>query len=130
VLCVPGAEFGLLVQAGAALATGNAARIRAPKPLQAALGSLPEALCGRVLLAEDGDASDSVAVLFEGDGDALRELGREIAALDGAIRPIFGATAGALLAGAEDYPLELLLAERSTSTNTAAAGGNVGLMSL
>ena len=60
-------------------------------------------------------------MLFEGDADALRDLARHVAALDGPVRPI-------LRVG--DQPLDLLLAERSTSTNTAAAGGNASLMTI
>jgi len=70
------------------------------------------------------------AVLFEGEREALRILLGEIAALDDPIRPVFAATPDGLAAGCEDNPLDLLLAERSVSTNAAAAGGNASLMSL
>lgn len=46
------------------------------------------------------------------------------------IHAIFAATPDARRAGSQDYPLEFLLAERVISTNTAAAGGNAGLMTL
>ena len=65
------------------------------------------------------------AVLFEGERDALLRCAQEVAALEGPIRPIFAVQPGPL-----SYPLDFLLAERSTSTNTAAAGGNAGLMAL
>ena len=41
-----------------------------------------------------------------------------------------GTTTSGLADGSEDYALELLLAEVSISTNTAAAGGNAKLMSI
>ena len=70
------------------------------------------------------------AVLFEGDRDALRALARDVAALPGPIRPIFASSPGGLRTGEEELSLEFLLDERSVSTNTAAAGGNAGLMAI
>ncbi|MBV1795686.1 trifunctional transcriptional regulator/proline dehydrogenase/L-glutamate gamma-semialdehyde dehydrogenase [Siccirubricoccus sp. G192] len=130
VLCVAATEFGLLVQIGAALATGNTARVWAPEALRTLLDGLPVELRDRITLAESRDASGCAAVLFEGDGDALRNLAQEVAGLEGPIRPVFGAASDALQAGSADYPLDFLLAEHSVSTNTAAAGGNAGLMTI
>jgi RHH-type proline utilization regulon transcriptional repressor/proline dehydrogenase/delta 1-pyrroline-5-carboxylate dehydrogenase len=135
-LCLPATEFGLLAQVGAALATGNAARVwtedGALRHLLAELSQgLPHRLRRRVApAAGHRGAAGCAAILFEGDAEALRALGQEVAALDGPIRPVFAATPEALRGGAEDYPLEFLLAERSASTNTAAAGGNASLMTL
>jgi len=130
VLCRPATGFGLWAQLGAALATGNTARVVLPPALEDALKGIPEALRGRIQPARAEDAAACAVILFEGDGDALRTLCAEVAALDGPVRPVFGATSGALHAGEEDYPLELLLAERAVSTNTAAAGGNASLMTI
>jgi RHH-type proline utilization regulon transcriptional repressor/proline dehydrogenase/delta 1-pyrroline-5-carboxylate dehydrogenase len=132
VLCVPSTEFGLSVQIGAALATGNAARVFAPAPsLQAVLAdALPTELRARVAVAEARDATGCAAVLFEGDRDRMRDLCWEVAGLPGLIRPVFAAGPGALRAGTEDYALEFLLEERTVSANTAAAGGNASLMAL
>ena len=77
-----------------------------------------------------GSVVGCAAVLFEGDGDALRRLCQEVAALPGPVRPVFVAAPNASRAGSEEYPLEFLLEERSISTNTAAAGGNATLMAL
>jgi RHH-type proline utilization regulon transcriptional repressor/proline dehydrogenase/delta 1-pyrroline-5-carboxylate dehydrogenase len=130
-LCVPSTEFGLLVQVGAALATGNAARVFAASALQAVLpDDLPADLRARVALAESRDATGCAAVLFEGDADALRGLCREVAALPGPIRPVFAAAPAFLRAGTGNYPSEFLLEERSVSANTAAAGGNASLMAI
>jgi RHH-type proline utilization regulon transcriptional repressor/proline dehydrogenase/delta 1-pyrroline-5-carboxylate dehydrogenase len=118
VLCLAETEDGLLTQIGAALATGNRALVRAPAVLGGLLEELPAAL--RAHVVSDGAAD---VVLFEGGAEALRAAALDLAvAEDGPIRPIFTA--------APDYPLEFLLAERSTSTNTAAAGGNASLMTI
>ena len=131
VLCVPSTEFGLAAQVGAALAGGNAARVLAPPPLRAAVENLPAELAALVSTAADLRAAEGcAAVLFEGNGDALRRLCQEVAALPGPVRPVFAAAVDALRAGSEEYPLEFLLEERSISTNTAAAGGNASLMAL
>ncbi|MBD0271552.1 MAG: bifunctional proline dehydrogenase/L-glutamate gamma-semialdehyde dehydrogenase PutA, partial [Acetobacteraceae bacterium] len=129
--CVPATEFGLLAHVGAALATGNAARVFAPPPLAVAVDGLPTELAGRVTVTGSvGDAAGCAAVLFEGDRDALRALARDVAALPGPIRPIFASSPGGLRTGEEELSLEFLLDERSVSTNTAAAGGNAGLMAI
>ncbi|EFH13685.1 hypothetical protein, partial [Teichococcus cervicalis] len=60
---------------------------------------------------------------------ALLAFAAELAAAEGAVRPLLALSPAALASGAE-YPLELLLAERSISINTAAAGGNASLMRL
>ncbi len=120
VLCLPRTMRGMFHQIGAALATGNIARVVVPDALLGVLDRLPPALRGRVTVAAGADASGSAAVLFEGDADALRDLARQVAALDGPIRPVL----------VEPYPLDLLLAERSLCINTAAAGGNASLMTI
>jgi RHH-type proline utilization regulon transcriptional repressor/proline dehydrogenase/delta 1-pyrroline-5-carboxylate dehydrogenase len=130
-LCVPSTEFGLLAQVGAALATGNAARVCAPPALRTVLADgLPAGLRARVALVEARDATGCAAALFEGDSDALRGLCSDVSGLPGPIRPVLAAAPAALRAGTEDYPLEFLLEERSVSTNTAAAGGNASLMAI
>ena len=130
VLCVPRTEFGLLVQIGAVLATGNRAAVLAAADLGAVVAGLPEGVQDRVALVADRAAMAWAAVLFEGDKDGLRALNREMAGMEGAIAPVFGVGCEALAAGGEDYPLVWLLRERSVSTNTAAAGGNASLMAI
>jgi RHH-type proline utilization regulon transcriptional repressor/proline dehydrogenase/delta 1-pyrroline-5-carboxylate dehydrogenase len=114
-LCVAQTEAGLLAQLSAALATGNRALVQAPGLPR----DLPDELRSVVEPVREG--SPFAAVLFEGDGEALLRLNREVAALPGPVRPVFGPG---------DYPLPLLLRERVVSTNTAAAGGNAGLMTI
>jgi RHH-type transcriptional regulator, proline utilization regulon repressor / proline dehydrogenase / delta 1-pyrroline-5-carboxylate dehydrogenase len=129
-LCVPSTELGMLVQVSAALATGNRARLWLPEALRDGLAGLPTTLLPHVLVAREGDVGAAAAVLFEGNADALCSLAQRLAGLDGPIRTIFSAAPGLLSEEADDYPLEFLLTERATSTNTAAAGGNASLMTI
>jgi len=129
-LCLPSSAFGAYAQVSAALATGNKALVWAEPPVRELLAGLPAALAAMVTLLPGLDSSGADAVLFEGDSDALRDLSVRLARQEGAILPVFGASPAGLAAGMEDYPLDLLLSERSVSTNTAAAGGNASLMSI
>jgi RHH-type proline utilization regulon transcriptional repressor/proline dehydrogenase/delta 1-pyrroline-5-carboxylate dehydrogenase len=70
------------------------------------------------------------AVLFEGDSDTLITLAQEIAKRPGPILSV-QTVPSHLGSGTEaDYVLDRLLAERSVSVNTAAAGGNANLMTI
>ncbi|GAB4167071.1 MAG: trifunctional transcriptional regulator/proline dehydrogenase/L-glutamate gamma-semialdehyde dehydrogenase [Thalassobaculales bacterium] len=113
--CMAATRSGLLLQIGAALATGNLVQVEDPPP------GLP------VVTRHAGPAD---AVLFEGDADALLAEERRLAALDGPLVPVFACSREGLAAGREDYPLEWLVEERSVSVNTAAAGGNASLMTI
>ncbi|MCR0985212.1 trifunctional transcriptional regulator/proline dehydrogenase/L-glutamate gamma-semialdehyde dehydrogenase [Roseomonas populi] len=119
VLCRGTTHEELVTQLAACIATGNIARIGAAD--LGRLGALPSSIAAHVR-AGDGMA-ESDAILFEGGDEALRGLLREAAEAPGAIRPVITARDGL-------YPLDMLVAERSVSTNTAAAGGNASLMSL
>jgi RHH-type proline utilization regulon transcriptional repressor/proline dehydrogenase/delta 1-pyrroline-5-carboxylate dehydrogenase len=121
VLCQAGGTEGLALQLAACLATGNIAHVATPVP---ALDGLPPDLSSRIRPADDGSLGSCAVVLFEGEVEALRCLNRDVAALEGPIRPV-------LLPEADGfYRLDMLMLERSVSTNTAAAGGNASLMSL
>ncbi|MDQ1077491.1 trifunctional transcriptional regulator/proline dehydrogenase/L-glutamate gamma-semialdehyde dehydrogenase [Pseudoroseomonas cervicalis] len=128
-LCRPVSEAGLWRQLGAALATGNRVALQADSFLLARVEALPEGLRTRIAIAGPGVPADCDAVLAEAEGAALLALAGALAAAEGAVRPLLALSPAALAAGA-DYPLELLLAERSISINTAAAGGNASLMRL
>ncbi|MBO1080961.1 bifunctional proline dehydrogenase/L-glutamate gamma-semialdehyde dehydrogenase PutA [Roseomonas haemaphysalidis] len=115
VLCVAATPAALLRQVAAALVTGN----RALVPPGAALPPLP----GRI--AEAGAALPPCdAVLFDGAPEALLALGQELAQRPGPLVPLLVAAPGGR------YPLEMLVLERSISTNLAAAGGNAALMAI
>jgi RHH-type proline utilization regulon transcriptional repressor/proline dehydrogenase/delta 1-pyrroline-5-carboxylate dehydrogenase len=130
VLCLPKTRFGLLAQIGAALATGNRALIDAPPALTDGIAKLPPALRPWIELVADRDGAVFGVALHEGDGDALSAVDADLARRPGPIVPVFGAASDALASGAETYPLDWLLSERSVSTNTAAAGGNASLMTI
>ena len=103
----------------------------AGKPAPASDTRLPVTNAPGVTLVTDAnlDGAHFDAVLFEGDGDALLALNRRVAARDGALISVQGLSSAAVIAG-EQYVVERLLAERSVSVNTAAAGGNASLMTI
>ncbi|MCK0209561.1 trifunctional transcriptional regulator/proline dehydrogenase/L-glutamate gamma-semialdehyde dehydrogenase [Starkeya koreensis] len=124
VLCLAATEKGLAVQIASALATGNRVLLEG-----SFLPALPEAVKARIGMVDSLAGAAFDAVLFEGDGDALRQLNETIAGRDGPIVLVHGLAPDALARG-ELYPLDLLMLERSVSTNTAAAGGNASLMTI
>jgi RHH-type proline utilization regulon transcriptional repressor/proline dehydrogenase/delta 1-pyrroline-5-carboxylate dehydrogenase len=128
VLCRAATRQGLLLQLSACIATGNLARVEAPGVSRGTLDALPPALAERIGGAVQGPHGCD-AVLFEGAPEGLRRLLEALAAEDGAIRPVLALSPADLAAG-RLYPPDMLLVERSTSINTAAAGGNAALMSL
>ena len=117
VLCDASSADGAVLQLAACLATGNVARFRRPELLPPGLPS------GFAASAAAGSVVDADVVLFEGPEAALGELTRAVAEADGAVRPVVLPRDGL-------YRLDMLVVERSVSTNTAAAGGNASLMSL
>lgn len=136
VLCVPATMLGAQVQFGAALATGNQAVFpvadRTAEIATRFATDLPAHLVQHVDLVND-DSIDSDefigAALFEGDKNGLIELNRRLARRAGPIVQAQGLGPQAIEQG-QIYRLERLLAERSVSVNTAAAGGNASLMSI
>jgi RHH-type proline utilization regulon transcriptional repressor/proline dehydrogenase/delta 1-pyrroline-5-carboxylate dehydrogenase len=124
VLCLAATERGLAVQIASALATGNRVLLEGSQ-----MPALPSGLEDWVQITDSYDGAVFDAVLFEGDGDALRRLNEDIAAREGPIVLVHGLAPDDIARG-EVYPLDLLMLERSTSTNTAAAGGNASLMTL
>ncbi|MBL0900717.1 MAG: L-glutamate gamma-semialdehyde dehydrogenase, partial [Reyranella sp.] len=124
-------ETGLLLQVGAALATGNDVVVGEAGPLAGLPPDLPPELARRVVVRGDWEAVDDLAgVLLEGEGERAREVAMRLARRPGAIVPLQAIASGALADGREDYRLEGLLGETSTSINTAAAGGNASLMAI
>ncbi|GGC46782.1 bifunctional protein PutA [Chelatococcus reniformis] len=128
VLCRAASAAGLHLQVTAALATGERAVLDIPPGLEAELAGLPDALRAQVRLARElPDASVEVA-LVEAVADELTSFSQALARRPGPIVPVWRALPDDLSSGA--VPLALLMAERSLSTNTAAAGGNASLMAL
>ncbi|MDJ0389058.1 trifunctional transcriptional regulator/proline dehydrogenase/L-glutamate gamma-semialdehyde dehydrogenase [Roseomonas sp. E05] len=118
VLCLGAARPAVLRAIGAALATGNRALVERDGPLDP--GALPPALRPWV---GQGNAAMAQAVLL-GDGGPERVLARarQLAAAEGAIVALHAARPDG------SFPLDMLVQERATSINTAAAGGNANLM--
>jgi RHH-type proline utilization regulon transcriptional repressor/proline dehydrogenase/delta 1-pyrroline-5-carboxylate dehydrogenase len=121
---------GLLVQAGAILATGNTVVLETSHPARSVLDDLPREIAGATDTVDTlDDVRDLRGVLFEGDTEALLALNYRLAGRDGPIIQVQAVTPAGLAAG-EDYDLDRILEESSISTNTAAAGGNASLMSI
>ena len=122
--CVAADEAGLLEQIAAALATGNTPTVDADTPAGAVIKRLPPGLA-MPLRREPADAlRSSDAVLFAGTGAELAALRQHLATHPERLVPLVEA------APSGRYPLYRLVGERSLSVNTAAAGGNTGLMTL
>ena len=130
VLCVAQSEAGAKAKWDAVSRSGNRALFVDTSAGQVMVASLAGRPNAPATVGDKAvDDADVQAVLFEGDGDALLALNRRVAARAGAILSVQGLTAQALAAG-EGYAIERLLAERSVSVNTAAAGGNASLMTI
>jgi len=131
VLCVAASAAGAKAQWAAVQASGNRALFLDGPAAREFVAGLPEAQRGRAALAGEQaiDETGYQAVLFEGDGDALLALNRRVAARPGPLAGVQGLSGHALQAG-QEYVVERLLAERSISVNTAAAGGNASLMTI
>ncbi len=131
IVVLPGSDAGLLLQIGAALATGNTVSAQRGAFADRLVPTLPRALAERISVCTDWTRGvDPGAILFEGNLQALREVEREAAALPGPLVAVHARSTEELAQGQPDYTLEWLLEERSISTNTAAAGGNASLMSI
>ena len=95
-----------------------------------ALDGLPDELAHRVVRTEDPlDAPALAGALIEGEGAALAEAMRKLAARSGPIVRL-QALSSARLATGEDFNLAELVEESAIATNTAAAGGNASLMTI
>ncbi|KAK51098.1 trifunctional transcriptional regulator/proline dehydrogenase/L-glutamate gamma-semialdehyde dehydrogenase [Bordetella bronchiseptica] len=131
VYCVAATEAGARAQWAVVSQTGNHAWFADTPAARAWIDGLDASLREQAALLEDSelDEADFQAVLFEGDGDALRALNMRIAQRPGPLVSVHGLSADALAAGAS-YAPDRLLAERSISVNTAAAGGNASLMTI
>ena len=140
----------MAAQAGAALATGNAAVLFHPDPgVAEALAKLfikagvDKNAIAVVETGTDATLADVVgaagieAVAYAGPLNFAAEINRTLAAADAAIRPVIyfredpamDAGAGQPLAGSPNY-VERFVHERSLSIDTTASGGNASLLSI
>ncbi|CAM3444753.1 trifunctional transcriptional regulator/proline dehydrogenase/L-glutamate gamma-semialdehyde dehydrogenase [Bordetella sputigena] len=131
VLCVAASEQGARAQWAAAQATGNRVLYADNSVARLFAQNLPPAQRDGVAFMrdEDTESADYHSVLFEGDSDALRVLAARVATRPGPIVSVQGLSSDAVAQG-QSYVLDRLLAERSISVNTAAAGGNASLMTI
>jgi RHH-type transcriptional regulator, proline utilization regulon repressor / proline dehydrogenase / delta 1-pyrroline-5-carboxylate dehydrogenase len=128
VLCVAADRIDLLHALGFVLAADARAVWFDDEEARAALAELPAPLRRRVKLVADAMAVPLDAALIHGDAAAVAALSVSLARRGGAIVSLQAAPAGAR--GGRTFVIERLLAERSVSVNTAAAGGNASLMTI
>jgi RHH-type proline utilization regulon transcriptional repressor/proline dehydrogenase/delta 1-pyrroline-5-carboxylate dehydrogenase len=121
--CIALDENKLLEQMAAALATGNQIILADNPPLHALLDKLPPQVRERLRVERDWIRAPISAVLYSGSEDEAYRLRNELAEREGALVAF-------ITASGTDFPLYRLTAERVVSVNTAAAGGNPGLMAL
>lgn len=127
--CIASSLPGLLTQIGLALLADNSVLIDESGP--ALPRGMPETLLSRLSVVPSViDERALSSVLFEGESDAMIAVTRRLSERPGPIVLAQGLTPADMESGRAFYNAELLLEERSISTNTAAAGGNASLMSI
>ena len=119
----PNAEDDALLQIAAVLAVGSSAVL--PRSAAALHSRLPVPVQAALRLSAEDSMVGVDAALLHGNAQEALALAARLAAQQG---PIVSLTV--LTPGSVDVPLARLVTERSTSTNTAAAGGNASLMTL
>jgi RHH-type proline utilization regulon transcriptional repressor/proline dehydrogenase/delta 1-pyrroline-5-carboxylate dehydrogenase len=121
------AEADRLVQLAAVLAVGARAVWPAHAATQALHATLPAAVRERISLVADWREAPLAfdAAVLHGGPEAVLAAQAALAARPGPL-----VTLTALAPGEAAVPLERLVTERSLSLNTAAAGGNAGLMAI
>jgi RHH-type proline utilization regulon transcriptional repressor/proline dehydrogenase/delta 1-pyrroline-5-carboxylate dehydrogenase len=127
VLCLAATDADRLTQLAAVLAVGSTAVWPKDADADRLLAMLPAETRQFVVTAHDWTSSKVSfdAALHHGTEADLARVLTLLAQGDG---PIVGLRA--LAPGQVDVPLEALVIERAVSTNTAAAGGNAGLMTI
>jgi RHH-type proline utilization regulon transcriptional repressor/proline dehydrogenase/delta 1-pyrroline-5-carboxylate dehydrogenase len=127
VLCRARSDEALFVQIGAVLATGNVAQVDATPAIELAIARLPDPLRDSILISRMQPQEGLRAALVHGGDEETLKLLEQLATRPGPIVPVHAAPTDD---GDDAIPLEWLVAERCVSVNTAAAGGNVGLLAL
>ncbi|MDG0798262.1 trifunctional transcriptional regulator/proline dehydrogenase/L-glutamate gamma-semialdehyde dehydrogenase [Pectobacterium punjabense] len=128
ILCLADNEDDRLIQAAAVLATGGKLLWPEGEQEKTLYERLPQKVQSCIQLVHDWQRHDEVSfhgVIYHGDADRLRQISEALAERDGPIVLLLGYTQGDT-----HVQLERLLAERSLSINTAAAGGNASLMAI
>jgi RHH-type proline utilization regulon transcriptional repressor/proline dehydrogenase/delta 1-pyrroline-5-carboxylate dehydrogenase len=129
-LLMPLTRDGLYLQIAAVLAAECTGIIDVSRINPDVLLDLPVAVTRRLRPAAQAMQARFDAVLAEGAADRIKDIAEQLAARPGSIVPLQGLSSEALAGGARCYVAEWLQEEVTTSTNTAAAGGNASLMTL
>ena len=122
VLCAASDRAALINQLAAVLATGNQALMSAAAYALLPAG-LPQAVSARIVIVADVTGHPAISMTLC-DQACCAALLPVLAAREGAL------TSVAQTQGSEPIPLWRLVAERTVSVNTTAAGGNASLMTL
>lgn len=125
VLCIANRPEDRLIQLAAVTACGSQVLWPDDAEHRQQRSALPDAVRNCIHLSTEAIDSTYDAVIFHGDADQLSALCQRVANRSGPIAIVQGYTQGET-----DIILERFLFERSTSVNTAAAGGNASLMTI
>jgi RHH-type transcriptional regulator, proline utilization regulon repressor / proline dehydrogenase / delta 1-pyrroline-5-carboxylate dehydrogenase len=122
VLCLSADRLECLRQIAAVMATSNRALLEDSPWARSLAGELPPALRARVGWTERWQQADFELVLLDRGCADIAPLRQQLSQRDGPrIR---------VLHAGPEYGLQWMVAERTVSTNTAAAGGNASLLTL
>jgi RHH-type transcriptional regulator, proline utilization regulon repressor / proline dehydrogenase / delta 1-pyrroline-5-carboxylate dehydrogenase len=131
ILVLPLTKAGLNRQLAAVLATGNDAVIGVDKTYDYRLNDVPKSVAARLSSTNNWQTEGAYdGALIEGDAARTQTLNAAISKLDGPLVLVQSATTEDIENDPHAYSLNWLLLEVSTSTNTAAAGGNASLMTI
>ncbi|RLM21557.1 trifunctional transcriptional regulator/proline dehydrogenase/L-glutamate gamma-semialdehyde dehydrogenase [Brenneria alni] len=127
VLCLADNNDDALTQVAAVLAVGGRILWEETAWLRGLYRRLPDVVQARIDFSKDWHNPKAMfdAIIYHGDADNLRNLSKQVAERRGPIISLQG-----FARGETNILLERLLNERTLSVNTAAAGGNAGLMTL
>jgi RHH-type proline utilization regulon transcriptional repressor/proline dehydrogenase/delta 1-pyrroline-5-carboxylate dehydrogenase len=128
ILTIAAMRDDLLFQLARVLAAGSCAVWLDDPVARRMLDELPAGVRSRVSVAADPLTAEFDIALIQGPQELVRDWSHRLAQRSGAIVTLHACAPGARDAAA--YPLDLLMAERTVSVNTAAAGGNASLMTL
>jgi RHH-type proline utilization regulon transcriptional repressor/proline dehydrogenase/delta 1-pyrroline-5-carboxylate dehydrogenase len=122
VLCAAADRAALVNQLAAVLATGNQALMSAAAHAMLPSG-LPQLVSARIIVVADMTSHPAIALALCDQACCAAQL-PVLAAREGALTPV------AQTHGSEPIALWRLVAERTVSVNTTAAGGNASLMTI
>ncbi|MBX6317901.1 trifunctional transcriptional regulator/proline dehydrogenase/L-glutamate gamma-semialdehyde dehydrogenase [Pigmentiphaga sp.] len=122
ILCMADDESDRLCQLAAVLATGAFALWPSETRARSMHAALPAPVSGRIRLG-DPASSRFEAALVHALGERLRSILLKLGESQNAVVPLVD-----LSPGEANIPLERLFVERAVSINTAAAGGDAGLL--